>query len=275
MRPTRSENPDPQQESALVVSIPQVRKRTRPVSPQSEAIKAQHEFPRSMRSGDALFETWKDAYATAYGDVPGAGCVTWTKAEMAMAVTQLAKPFKGTAPELHDFIGWIVRNWAIVIVDQFGWTRRERPPELPMLRFVLAFKHKFIAAYDRRSVDRYLASLSGHEKAIREGMLKGGLTHEQIMLQLAERRARQDLREEIEKGRAEVSHQRRAVQAERDGLNRERRELERRMSETMRKAKELPTVPAISTTARDVSDEELAQSVGLIAKMMEVDPNGG
>lgn len=189
---------------------------------------------------------------------------------MAMVVTQLAKPFKGTSPELHDFIDWIVSNWGVVMVERFGWMKRKKPPELPNLRFVLGFKHEFFAEYGRRSVDRYLASLSDHERAIRRGKLRDGLTEQQVDIQLAERRARQQLRKEIERGKTELEQQRRTINAARARLEAERRELARMATRT--KPQSAP--PLLPGGAREVSDEELAESVQLVAKMIEVDPDG-
>lgn len=149
--------------------------------------------------------------------------------------------------------------------------RGEPAPPLPSIRFVISFRDNFIRAFGKRSIDKALDALSGHERMIRKAMLKDGLTHEEAMVKLAERRARQQLREEIEKGKAEVSHQRRAVQAERSGIQKQQRELERRMSLQRNRPAE-PERPAFSG-AREISDEELAASVQLVAKMMEVDPN--
>lgn len=51
---------------------------------QSAAAKAKRDARLSMKNPGALFETWKEAWAEAYRDVPGAGCVAWTKQEAGM-----------------------------------------------------------------------------------------------------------------------------------------------------------------------------------------------
>lgn len=252
-------------DTTLVAKGSSIPERLRPA-----AAMAKIEARRSMRHGGALFDTWKAAYVEAYGDVRGAGCVAWSKVEMAMVVKQLAKPFKGTSPELHDFIDWIVTNWGVVLAEQFRWMKREAPPELPSLRFVLAFKDKFFAAYGRRSVDRYLASLTPEERSIREAMIRKGLTEKEADQKLAERKAASALRDELERGKAEIAQQRRAASAAQARVEAERRELAR-MSQ---RAKPTPAAPVLPNGAREVSDEELAKSVQLVAKMMEVDPNG-
>lgn len=229
---------------------------------------------REMRHGGALFETWKIAFAETYSGVPGAGCVTWSKAEMAMVVTHLAKPFKGSSPELHDFVDWIVTNWAIVMVDEFRWMKRERPPVLPTLRFLLAFKDKFFVAYGRRSVDRYLDSLSDHERTIRKGLLRDGLTAQQADVRLVERRVRQQLREEMEMREAKAAQALRTAAAAHGNVAKERRELARQLYRAKHGIEQEPPKPVLPNGAREVSDEELAASVQLVAKMMEVDPNG-
>ncbi len=242
---------------------------------QSAAALTKRNARLSMKNPGALFETWKEAWAEAYGDVPGAGCVAWTKQEAGMVKQGLIGRWAGKAPELHDFVEWACANWASIISEHFGWMKkREAPPALPTIRFLVNFRENFERAYARRSVDKALDALSGHERMIRKDMLKDGLTHEEAMVKLAERRARQQLREEIEQGKAEVAQQRRTASAERAGLDRERRELERRMAETLRIAREGNQAPAPVKAAREVSDEELAASVQLLAKMMAIDPNG-
>lgn len=227
---------------------------------------------RSMTNPAALFATWSEAWAEAYHDVPGARCLPWGKREAGMVKNTLAIKWTGKAEELHDFLDWAVTNWSQIMVDQFGWMSREPAPAVPSIKFIASFRDNFVRAFVKRAIDKALAGLSGHERSIREGMLKEGLTHEQAMFRLAERRARHDLRAEIEKGKAEVSHQRRAVQAERSGIQKEQRELERRMALQRSRPAE-PQRPVFSG-AREISDEELAASVQLVAKMMEVDPEG-
>ncbi|SEM06088.1 hypothetical protein SAMN04515666_1077 [Bosea lupini] len=217
--------------------------------------------------------TWKAAYRRTYVGIGGAGCVDWSKAEMAMAATQLAKPFKGTAPELHDFIDWIVTNWSIVLAERFEWMKRKKPPELPDLRFVLAFRHEFFAAYGRRSVDRYLESLSEHERTIRKSLLKDGLTHEHAMERLADRRVRQQLREEMEKREAKAAQALRTAAVARGNVIKERRAMEAQLYRYKHRIAQEPPKPTLPNGAREVSDEELVASVQLLAKMMAIDPN--
>lgn len=237
------------------------------------AAQAKFNARRSMTNPVALFATWSEAWAEAYHDVPGARCLPWGKREAGMVKNTLAIKWTGKAEELHDFLDWAVTNWSQIMADQFGWMTREPAPAVPSIKFIASFRDNFVRAFGKRSIDKTLAGLSGHERTIREGMLKEGLTHEQAMFKLAERRARQDLREEIEKGKAEVAHQRKTVQAERSALVKERRAMERQLV-GQRQAAATAQLPVKPFIVRDFSVEEWNETLQLVAKMMEVDPEG-
>jgi len=216
---------------------------------------------REFKNPGSFWNTWEAAWNEVYGNA-GASLTAWTKADMgALNKTVIAK-WKGSAAELHEFVDWSVREWSMIRVTEFGWMKRDPAPMAPSIRFFLHFAPRFVAAFNKREVDRALSGLDTRERTRREMMIKQGASAEEADREIAKGQARVELRDEIEAGVEKGRQLVRQAAVANTNMEKRQREHMRRVQRALQRFVAPPPSPH-----RWLTEEEQAEAMKLVASL--------
>jgi len=213
----------------------------------------------------ALERTYRAAFRHAYGDQPGVFAVVWTRKQLGIVNSAIIKKWEGSPGDAHDYIEWVVMNFSRLRRQVFGWMKRPEAPVTPDAKFLARWHGDLLKAYQKRRQEQSIEGLDGHEERKLAHLTRvQGKSREEALIAIAEDRAVLKLRDEIEKGKAEIAVQRRAAEIAQQNAERARnRAILHPRSEAVRRIAELEAqVAAAQQTAT-------AEPIDLIAAVAE------
>lgn len=140
---------------------------------------------------------WRNAIREAF---PGVPATAWGARERGQAKNAIRLWHK-SGVTFNDLLDWAARNWAAIMRKQFKWMNRQSPPDVPTISFVHAFLDQFKECHASGKLEQWLDKADRTEI---EKIMARGVTYEEAMHELAQRKAASGLREEMEKREAEV-----------------------------------------------------------------------
>jgi hypothetical protein len=210
-----------------------------------------------------LEKTWRATFEEHYAEVPGAIVEPWTMKTLAAVKAAFVKRWTGTAPELHEFMRWAVKSWSRTMAMHFNWMKRDPAPDLPSIRFMLAFNDQLIRAWNRRALEDRIQGLSRPEAMKLSLLLKQGKTNDEAILELAESRVRVHLREELEKGKQEAARLVRIAHMERKQAQTER------LRASFARPARPSSLPDRNQPRKELTEEDMEDALQRVAKMVE------
>lgn len=185
---------------------------------QQQAAKA-----KQADSPSSYHRTYVNAWAEAYEGVP---CPTWSEKDMHMVRSVLKSRLHDTIQSRHDFLEFIVKNWAQIISAKFGWMTKEPPPSKPSIKFVTSAKliGNFLDAFaDRRHFDT-IRLLPAEQQEV-ERLIISGKSRDEAIAAVGERRALSKIKAKDSEVKAMNGDMIRRAEAERAKLVAERKQL--------------------------------------------------
>lgn len=195
---------------------------------------------RSRDTGEAYQVTFRAAWAETH---QGDAVPTWSKKEMFMVRSTLAAHFQNDVEARHNFLDFVVRNWAAIVASKFNWMRQSPPPALPKIGFVCAEKILpfFLDAYaDRR---RYLATqtLPAEEREIAR-LMASGMSRDDALIAMGRRQGKAAAKVSIDELKAAKGDYFRRAEELRKQKDLAIREARRRAAEAARQPTPAPIV---------------------------------
>ncbi|MDG4882440.1 hypothetical protein [Mesorhizobium sp. WSM4884] len=192
-----------------------VRVRQRPALSSTPAKKETPRVPPAPPlTASALEKTYRAAFETAYGDQPGVFATAWTREQLGIINAAIVKKWDQRDPEgCHDYIEWVVMNFSRLRRLVFGWMKRPEAPVAPDCKFLARWHGDLLKAYQKRRQEQAIEGLDSHEERKLAHLTRvQGKSREEALIAIAEDRAALKLRDEIERGKAEIAVQRRAAE---------------------------------------------------------------
>ncbi|MBX5149560.1 hypothetical protein HJB78_00885 [Rhizobium lentis] len=134
-----------------------------------------------------LKETYRQAWEQAYPDIP---VITPTQRDFWMLKQTLNARLRRDVTAQHDFVHFVVRNWAQIMSVKFGWMNRERPPRNPKIGFIIAgpmIGHFLDAFAERRRFET--AKLLSHYERDLDCLVGGGMHRDDALITIGKRNA--------------------------------------------------------------------------------------
>lgn len=174
---------------------------------------------------------WVETYRGTTPRVPG-------PKELYVLRSSLRARYRDNPQIRHAFLEFVVRNWPVIIADQFAWMTYRQPPSLPDIAFMCGQKFitRFMDAFADKERIEHARLLPAEERDL-DHLIANGKTREEALLDIGERRALSRIRGEDEERRRSNSKalkERMEARAEREKAMRE--EMHRRAEERRREA---------------------------------------
>jgi hypothetical protein len=225
--------------------------------------KASRKIDDSVVMPSELEKTWRATFEEHYAEVPGAIVEPWTMKTLAAVKAVFVKRWTGTVPELHEFMRWAVKSWSRTMAMHFSWMKRDPAPDLPSIRFMLAFNDHFIRAWNRRALEDRIQGLRGDEAVKLSLLLKGGKTEQEALLEIAEDRAAGRLRGELEKGKQEAARLVRIATLAHKEARKER------LRASFARPAQPSVLPDRNQPRKELTEEDMEDALQRVAKMVE------
>jgi len=184
---------------------------------------------REQDKAGAYHTTYVTAWRETY---PGVPCPTWSEKDQQIFRSVLKARIYDNVTARHDFVSFVVRNWAQIRSLKLGWMTKLAPPDKPMLSFLTNPKMMpyFLDAFAERTHMARVELLPAEEQEIARLMM-GGMTRDEALIASGKRRALSEAKtEETETRRINGEALRKAAEA-RKQANIEARRLMRERAE--------------------------------------------
>ncbi|QSY98676.1 hypothetical protein J2J97_31900 (plasmid) [Rhizobium bangladeshense] len=136
---------------------------------------------------EAYHATYAAAWAETYQGIP---CPTWSQRDMQIAKSVLKSRIHDDIAARHDFLDFVVRNWAQIMATKFGWMTKDPPPVRPTMAFMTKAKlmPHFLDAFAERRHYENVKLLPPEERELAR-LIAGGMQRDEALVALGKRRA--------------------------------------------------------------------------------------